>query len=157
MSFWNVLITRCGLSVCYLPRSHCNTPRVVSVGGYLLHHAADSGNRQRCEDAPTHTHTHGTCVVSAGSYVLFTLRHKNTFLSIKKRRMSEVSEVVLVKAIDAKGFFNPEIHLNSEIIPDCSEHLFGSSAGKFTLSQTLCVSVADGWNGISDHRTDRRV
>lgn len=52
---------RCGFSVCYLPRSHCNAPWVVGVGGYLLHHAADSGNRQRCEDAPTHTHLHIGC------------------------------------------------------------------------------------------------
>lgn len=48
---------RCGFSVCYLPRSHCNAPWVVGVGGHLLHHAADSGNRQRCEDAPTRTRT----------------------------------------------------------------------------------------------------
>lgn len=46
---------RCGFSVCYLPRSHCNAPWVVGVGGYLLHHAADSRNRQRGKDTPTNT------------------------------------------------------------------------------------------------------
>lgn len=61
MSYSNFLVFRCRLSVCYLPRSHCDATWVVSVGGYLLHHAVDSGNRQCCEDAPTHTHTSNTC------------------------------------------------------------------------------------------------
>lgn len=52
-----LILFRCGFSVCYLPRSNCNAPWVVGVGGDLFHHAADSRNRQRGEDAPTHGHT----------------------------------------------------------------------------------------------------
>lgn len=68
----------------------------------------------------THALTHGTPVVSAGSYMSVTLRHNNTFLSIKKRKILEVSEVVLVKVCEVEGFRNPEIHL----IFDESAHIF---------------------------------
>lgn len=53
------LFLRCRFGVCYLPRSHCNITWIISVGGYLLHHAVDTGHWQCCEYTPTHPYSHG--------------------------------------------------------------------------------------------------
>lgn len=119
-----------------------------------------------------HALTHGTPVVSAGSYVSVTLRHNNTFLSIKKRKILRGVRGCFGQSLRSRRFLKSRDSFDiwwictyipiklRIIIPTCSERLFGSCARKcslFTLSQTLCVSVADGWDGISHHRTDRRV
>lgn len=46
---YNLLLLRSWSGVHNLPRSHCYTPRLLSVGCYLFHHVAHVRNRQCCE------------------------------------------------------------------------------------------------------------
>lgn len=55
---WFLCSFRRWISVCHLPRSHCNTTRVIDLGSYLLHHAVDSGHWQCSEYPHRHSQLH---------------------------------------------------------------------------------------------------
>lgn len=118
---WFLCSFRRWISLCHLPRSHCNTTRVINLGSYLLHHAVDSGHWQ-CSEYP-HRHSQ-----------LHPFGQPNSIHFLCQITVFDYSQIYSLGGVTIQA----------------STGLFSDLTAQDWLFLSVFF-VVDGWHGISDH------